>query len=146
LEGGGFTLLIVHTNLAGTASRPDECDDDEARAFFAAVTEVAEEFPEVQVALLDSLAYPGPARLLSACLYDHGAQCEALAFIGPEFARHGTLYYEGATKESLRSWPVGLLLRENYRHAHSREDAVLLLTSYLAEPSETVFVNAGAVG
>jgi hypothetical protein len=137
---GEFTLLVVHTNLAGTASRPDEYHDDEARAFLAAVTEVAEEFPEVQVALLDSRAYPEPARLLTACV-DTCSECEALVFIGSSYIRHRTVYYEDATKESLRSWLLGLLLQHGFRIPRSREDAMILLAFDLAEPPKVDFGN-----
>ena len=57
------------------------------------------------------------------------------------FVDHRMVHYDDATKESLRSWLLGLLLLNGQRHACSRDEAMLLLAFYLAEPPEIDYVN-----
>jgi hypothetical protein len=89
--------------------------DDEARAFLAAVMAAAEEFPEIEVALLDSLAHPSPARLLSTCLYC-SAECGGFVF-------YSTVFYTNFPK------PIQQLIadRRSQRCSKQRCHAVCLI-------------------
>jgi hypothetical protein len=140
-EGGDFTLLIIHTGLVGIASRPNEYHDDEARAFLAEIMRVAAEFSEIEVALLDSVAHPRPAQLLSACVHGSG-ECEALVFLGSSYARHRATAGCGDAGEDLRTWLLGLLLGEGPRQASSLDEALLWMAFNLAEPPTVDFDEA----
>lgn len=117
------TLVLAHANLS-----PD--DHSAARTLFETALRVAEDFPELQVGLLNCVDYPQLAEQLPIYVSEFGTQFAALIFIpdgGPHFT--AAVYEEDA--ESFYFWVLGILLAR-YRPATTREEVIVRVAYDLA--------------
>jgi hypothetical protein len=130
----GCTLVMAHAGLVGVAPA-DEHSQSDARELLDMALEIAGDFPEMQVGLLDCLAYPETSEQLSVYVSEYGTQCAALVFAEV----HDPHFIAAGGKETLRSlqqWVLGILLAWGYRPTTSREEIVVRLAYDVAQPPE----------
>jgi hypothetical protein len=131
----GCVLVLAHANLVGVAPAAGGGQSD-ARELLETVLEIADDFPEMQVALLNCLAHPETSERLSVYVSEYGTQCAALIFAeahDPHFIAAGG----SETLRTLHQWVLGILLAWGYRPTTSREEIVIRLAYDLAQPAES---------
>jgi hypothetical protein len=131
----GCVLVLAHADLVGVAPAAGGGQSD-ARELLETVLEIADDFPEMQVALLNCLAHPETSERLSVYVSEYGTQCAALIFAeahDPHFIAAGG----SETLRTLHQWVLGILLAWGYRPTTSREEIVIRLAYDLAQPAES---------
>lgn len=73
----GCTLVSSHVNLIKAAPE-DENNQSDSRNLLKIALATADDFPELQVGLLDCVAHPDTAEALSVYVSKYGIQCAAL--------------------------------------------------------------------
>ena len=140
-EPGVCLLVVVHSGLHGTPLAEDESDPFEARQFLQTVLAAAQEFPEVQVGLLNyRLAKAITARLP---IDDPGPSSYAQALIfsgGTEW--HQIVCGVDETAETIRLWLRGVLLAYGFRPTSNQDDLTVRLACELAQPERISFSEA----
>jgi hypothetical protein len=111
------TLVLAHASLS-----PDD-HHSAAQTLFETALEVAKDFPELRVGLLNCLDYPELAERLPVYVSDFGTQFAALIFI-PDGEPHFTAAVYEEDAGSLYIWILGILLAR-YRPATCREDIIV---------------------
>jgi hypothetical protein len=130
----GCVLVLAHADLVGVAPAEGDTQSD-ARELLDMALEIAGDFPEMKVALLNSLAHPETSEQLSVYVSEYGTQCAALIFAeahDPHFIAAGG----NETLPTLRQWILGILLAWGYRPTTSRKEIVVRLAYDLAQPPE----------
>jgi hypothetical protein len=130
----GCTLVVAHANLVGVAPEKSVGLSD-ARKLLETALGTADDFPELQVALLNCLAYPQAAEQLSVYVSEYGTQCAALMFTDgrdPHFIVAGG----NDTPATFHQWVLGILLASGARPTTIREEIVIRLAYDIAQPPE----------
>ena len=111
-----YTLVLAHASLS-----PD--DRSAAQTLFKTALRIAQDFPELQVGLLNCLDYPELAERLPVYVSEFGTQFAALIFI-PDGGLHFTAAVYEEDAESFYFWVLGILLAR-YRPATTREEIIV---------------------
>jgi hypothetical protein len=111
------TLVLVHAGLSAD-------DHSAAQMLFQTALGVAEDFPELQVGLLNCLDYPDLAEQLPVYVSEFGTQFAALIFI-PDGHPHFTAAVYEEDAESFHFWVLGILLARGDRPATTREEIIV---------------------
>jgi hypothetical protein len=130
----GCVLVLAHANLAGVAPAVGGGQSD-AHKLLNMALEIADDFPEMQVALLNCLAHPETSEQLNVYVSEYGTQCAALVFAeghDPHFIAAGG----NETRPTLHQWVLGILLAWGYRPTTSREEIIIRLAYDLTQPPE----------
>jgi hypothetical protein len=93
---------------------------------------VAEEFPEVQVALFNSRDYEFMARQLAVLSSYSTFECWAQVYCGGRYM-HSTAAECDETADTLRTWLLGILFHWEYRRPQSLDEALMWLAYNLCE-------------
>ena len=117
------TLVLAHANLSVD-------DNSAARMLFETALRVAQDFPELQVGLLNCLDYPEVAERLPIYVSEFGTQFAALIFI-PDGGPHCTAAVYEEDAESFYFWVLGILLAR-FRPATTREEIIVRVAYDLA--------------
>jgi hypothetical protein len=110
------TLVLAHANLSAG-------DRSAAQTLLETALRVAQDFPELQVGLLNCLDYPELAERLPVYVSEFGTQFAALIFI-PDADPHFTAAAYEEDAESFYFWVLGILLAR-YRPATTREEIIV---------------------
>jgi len=129
-----YELVVLHANLYGVA--PGEGDEhSHARDLLKMALEVAQDFPEMPVGLLDCLRYAALAEKLSVYVSEFGIRCAVMIFVDgrdPHVISAG--YNE--TPEIFHHWIQGILSAYGFRPTVTREEIVVRLAYDIAQPPE----------
>jgi hypothetical protein len=136
-DASACKLVILHANLFGVT--PAEGDDhSDARDLLKMALEVAQDFPEVRLGMLNCLEYAELAEKQSVYVSEFGTRCALTIFIegrDPHVISAG--YNE--TPETLHHWVQGILAAWGLRPTVTREEIVVRLAYDIAQPPEVNF-------
>jgi hypothetical protein len=127
----GCTLVIAHANLTEVAFE-DEEDRSDGRNLLRIALAAADDFPELQIGLLDCVAYPETAEQLGVYVSEYGIQCAVLIFT-ERSEPHCIAASADDTPASFHQWVLGILLGTGGRPTATREDIVVRLAYDLAQ-------------
>lgn len=129
----------MHLNLYETDSNNgDVYRAKEARNFFQTLLNVAPDFPEFDLCLLNYNDAPKASIELSVDVYESSFRSEAIVF-SPVAQCSRTDVWSDETADTIRLWLQGVSLAQGLRCTASQADLIVRLAYELADPEDWSF-------